>query len=477
MEDTEKNRLLRQLPSVDELLASEAGRGLERRHGRALSTRAARRAVAEARRELLEGAREGVEVGREALEAALADEARPGLRRVINATGVVLHTNLGRAPLAPQAVERLREVAEGYCSLEYDFATGERGSRHAELEPLLCELTGAEAALVVNNNAGAVLLALSALAQGREVVVSRGELVEIGGGFRIPDVMRQSGVQLVEVGTTNRTRLSDYEAALGDRTALIAKVHRSNFAMVGFVEECSAAELAKLGASRGIPLFDDLGSGCLVDTAALGLPRERTIPDAVRDGAGLVTFSGDKLLGGPQAGVLVGRAELIDRLRKHPLTRALRLDKLSAAALEATLRLYRDGHEREIPAIAMLAQEAGGVKQRAERLRAALSARGVPAKRVELVATTAQVGGGALPLAEPASWALALGEQAEELAAQLRQGEPAVAGRIADGRLLLDLRTVCDGEVEELAAVVTEAVAKVAGSPRLSPPGSEAGHA
>jgi L-seryl-tRNA(Ser) seleniumtransferase len=456
MEDTEKNRLLRQLPSVDEVLASEAGLRLEARHGRTVVTRAARRAVAEARRRLLSGEQKIAAVGQAALEEALAEEARPGLRRVINATGVVLHTNLGRAPLAEAAVERLREVAESYCNLEYDVSTGERGSRHAQLEPLLCELTGAEAALVVNNNAGAVLLTLSALAQGREAVVSRGELVEIGGGFRIPDVMRQSGVQLVEVGTTNKTRLEDYEAALGEKTALLVKVHRSNFAMVGFFEECPAADLAKLGAPRGVPLFDDLGSGCIIDTAALGLPRERTVREAVGDGAGVVSFSGDKLLGGPQAGILVGRRDLIERLRKHPLHRALRIDKFTAAALEMTLRLYRDGREREIPAVAMLAQNDAQLKARAERLRKALSSHRIEG---QLIATSGQVGGGALPLAEPPSWALALApaDGVEELAARLRRGDVAVAARIAAERLLLDMRAVRDGEVDVLAASVADA--------------------
>ncbi len=322
----------------------------------------------------------------------------------------------------------------------------------------------------MNNNAGAVLLTLCALAQGREAVVSRGELVEIGGGFRIPDVMRQSGVQLVEVGTTNKTRLSDYEAALGEKTALMVKVHRSNFAMVGFFEECPAADLAKLGGARGVPLFDDLGSGCVIDTAALGLPRERTVPEAVRDGAGVVSFSGDKLLGGPQAGILVGRRELIDRLRKHPLHRALRIDKFTAAALEMTLRLYRDGREREIPAVAMLAQGDAELKRRAERLRAALSKHAIDA---ELVATSGQVGGGALPLAEPPSWAVALApaDDVQGLAARLRRGEVVVAARIAEERLLLDLRAVRDGEVDELATSVAEAWES---QPAVS---GEAGHA
>ena len=470
VEDSEKNRLLRQLPSVDEVLSSESGRRLTARAGPVVAARAARRAIAEARARLLSGEQRIAAVGQAALEEALAEEARPALRRVINATGVVLHTNLGRAPLAAAAVERVREVAEHYVNLEFDLSQGERGARGAELEALLCELTGAEAALAVNNNAAAVLLALTALAGGAEAVVSRGELVEIGGGFRIPDVMRQSGVRLVEVGTTNKTRLADYEAALSERTALLVKVHRSNFAMVGFCEECAPADLARLGAARGVPLFDDLGSGCFIDSAKLGLPRERTAAEAVRDGAAVVSFSGDKLLGGPQAGIAVGRRELIERMRRHPLQRALRLDKLTAAALEATLRLYRDDRALEIPALAMLAGEASAIKRRAERLQAALSAHGVSSDVLE---TAGQVGGGALPLAEPRSWAVALApDDLDALAARLRRGAPPVVGRIADDRLLLDVRTVREDEIPELAERVADAC-----EPALAASAGEAGHA
>jgi len=470
VEDSEKNRLLRQLPSVDEVLSSDGGQRLAERVGPVLAGRVARRAVADARARLLSGEERIAAVGQTALEEALAEEARPALRRVVNATGVVLHTNLGRAPLAAAAVERLREVAERYTNLEFDLSAGERGARGAELEALLCELTGAEAALVVNNNAAAVLLALTALAAGAEVVVSRGELVEIGGGFRIPDVMRQSGVKLVEVGTTNKTRLADYEGALTERTALLVKVHRSNFAMIGFCEEASPAELARLGAARGVPLFDDLGSGCVADLAAFDLPRERTAADAVRDGAAVVTFSGDKLLGGPQAGIAVGRREPIERMRRHPLQRALRLDKLTAAALEATLRLYRDGRAREIPAVAMLAAQPAALRRRAEALREALAARGVPS---ELVETRGQVGGGALPLAEPPSWAVALEpDDLFDLAARLRRGALPVVGRIADDRLLLDVRTIREDELLELAERVAEAFETA----RIAEAG-EAGHA
>jgi L-seryl-tRNA(Ser) seleniumtransferase len=369
----------------------------------------------------------------------------------------VLHTNLGRAPLAAAAVERLQEVARSYCNLELDLRSGERGSRHAYIEPLLCELTGAEAALAVNNNAGAVLLVLSALAAGREAIVSRGELVEIGGGFRIPEVMKQGGVALVEVGTTNKTRLSDYQTAISDRTALLAKVHRSNFAMVGFTEEVSAGDLAALGKTRGIPLMHDLGSGCLGDTARLGLPKERTVREAVAEGASVVTFSGDKLLGGPQAGLIVGRRSLLDAIRRHPLHRALRIDKFTAAALEATLRLYRDGRENEVPAWALLAASVSQLAERADRLRALLHDRGIDG---ESVATSGRVGGGALPTAEVPSRGVVLRTPSgvDRLAEQLRLGASPVIARIADGALVLDVRTVAEFELEALADAVASAL-------------------
>ena len=426
-------------------------------HGRPLLIRAARRAVSHARERLMSGKAASPKLLAGALEEALAEEARPGLRAVINATGVVLHTNLGRAPLARAAVDRLLEVAASYSNLELDLATGGRGSRHAHLEPLLCELTGAEAALTVNNNAGAVLLVLTALAAGREAIVSRGELVEIGGGFRIPDVMRQSGVSLVEVGTTNKTRLGDYQEAITERTALLVKVHRSNFALVGFTAEASPAELATLGATRGVPLFHDLGSGCLGDTGRLGLPRERTVRDAVAEGAAVVTFSGDKLLGGPQAGLIVGRKRLLETIRQHPLHRALRIDKFTAAALEATLQLHRDGRESEIPTWALLATSLPELDARADRLRALLHERGVDGERV---ATAGRVGGGAMPAAELPSRAVALRPTrgADSLAERLRLGTPPVVARISEGALLLDVRTVPEAELDRLAEAVASAL-------------------
>ena len=430
-------RSLRDLPSVDRLLADErlAGEPHE--------------LVVPAARAVLEGAREEIRAGREPeplVEAVLAEverARRPSLRRVLNATGVLVHTNLGRAPLAAAALERVAEVGAGYSNLEYGLEAGARGSRQDHLGPLLCRLTGAEAALVVNNNAAAVLLALAALAEGREVVVSRGELVEIGDGFRIPDVLACSGARLVEVGTTNRTRVADYERALGPETALLLRVHQSNFRVVGFTELPPLRRLAELARERGIPLVDDLGSGAL-----LPLGDEPTPAESLGAGADLVTFSGDKLLGGPQAGVVVGRAGLIGRLRRHPLQRALRADKLTLAALGGTLALALDAARatREIPVLRMFHEPLESVRARAERL--AELAGG------EVEETVARVGGGALPLAELPSAACAV---EEELAAALRLGDPPVVALVRDGRTLLDCRTLTDGEVEEVAESVAAA--------------------
>jgi L-seryl-tRNA(Ser) seleniumtransferase len=348
-----------------------------------------------------------------------------------------VHTNLGRAPLSPEALERVHEAAAGYSNLEYDLAAGARGSRQDHVAGVLRELTGAEAALVVNNNAAAVLLALAALAEGGEVIVSRGELVEIGDGFRIPDVLARSGAELVEVGTTNRTRTSDYERAIGDRTAALLRVHQSNFRIVGFAEQPRTRELARLAERRGVVLVDDLGSGALVR-----LGDEPTAQESVAAGAHVVTFSGDKLLGGPQAGIVVGRADLVERMRRHPLQRALRADKLSLAALEGTLASYAAG-TRDLPVLRMLEEPAEAVRARAERL-AELTGGAV-------VETVARSGGGALPTAEIPSFACAL---PLELAAPLRIGEPPVIGIVRDGRVLLDCRTLTEAEIREAAEAV-----------------------
>jgi L-seryl-tRNA(Ser) seleniumtransferase len=429
-------RSLRDLPSVDKLLADE--RLAAEPHELALV----------AARAVLDGARDEIRAGRtpgslvEAVLEELSRARRPSLRRVLNATGVLVHTNLGRAPLAEAALARVAEVGSGYSNLEYDVEGGARGSRQDHLAPLLERLTGAEAALVVNNNAAAVLLALAALAEGREVIVSRGELIEIGDGFRIPDVLARSGAKLVEVGTTNRTRAADYERAIGPDTAVLLRVHQSNFRVVGFSEQPRLAELAEIALEHDLPLVDDLGSGALVPVGD-----EPTPAESLRAGADLVCFSGDKLLGGPQAGIVVGRADLVERLRRHPLQRALRADKLTLAALEGTLALALDPEtRREIPVLRMLHEPVEAVRARAERLAALVGG--------EVEETVARVGGGALPLAELPSAACAV---EEELAEPLRLGSPPVIAVVRDGRTLLDCRTLTDAELEEVAAAVVAA--------------------
>jgi L-seryl-tRNA(Ser) seleniumtransferase len=420
---------LRDLPSVDEL-----ARGIVD----PLAVDAARDVLERAREEIRAGADPGDLRAR--LGEALAAARRPSLRRVLNATGVIVHTNLGRAPLADGALDHVRETARGYSNLEYDLPTGSRGSRQDHVASILRRLTAAEAALVVNNNAAAVLLALAALAEGREVVVSRGELIEIGDGFRIPDVLARSGARLVEVGTTNRTRAADYERAIGPETAVLLRVHQSNFRVVGFTEQPRLDELAAVARRHELPLVDDLGSGVLSE-----LTDEPSARDALASGADLVCFSGDKLLGGPQAGIVVGRADLVEQLRRHPLQRALRADKLTIAALEGTLLAYLD-EPRRIPVLRMLGEPADAVRARAERLA------GLVGGSVE--ETVARVGGGALPLAELPSYACAV---EESLATPLRLGDPPVVGILRDGRLLLDCRTLRDDELAEVAAATAAA--------------------
>jgi L-seryl-tRNA(Ser) seleniumtransferase len=423
---------LRGLPSVDTLLGEELGADLVERHGRPATVEAIRAALAGARGR-------GVADGPDEL---LAEAARllgrpPSLRPALNATGVIVHTNLGRAPLAAAAIERATAVAAGYSNLEYDLEAGTRGSRHSHLGAFLAELTGAEDGMAVNNNAAAVMLTLAALAGGREVPISRGELIEIGDGFRIPEVLAQSGARLVEVGSTNRTRIGDYARALGPDTGAVLRVHQSNFRMVGFTAAPRLTDLAALARAHGLALVDDLGSGQLLDLPDLA--DEPTARGAIEAGAAVVCFSGDKLLGGPQAGVIVGSADIVERIRRHPLARALRIDKLSLAALEATLELYRDPQRalREVPVLAAAAESQDAVRARAERLAARLGG--------EVVATTARIGGGAVPLLELPSYACAL-DGGEALAASLRAGEPPVVALVREGRVLLDCRTLKDDE-------------------------------
>jgi L-seryl-tRNA(Ser) seleniumtransferase len=417
---------------------------LAREAGDPLAVDAARAVIDRARAEIQEGGDPGDLTAR--LREELADARQPRLRRVLNATGIVVHTNLGRAPLAEGALARVVEVGRGYSNLEYDLVRGERGSRQGHVGAVLRRLTGAEAALVVNNNAAAVLLALAALAEGREVVVSRGELIEIGDGFRIPDVLARSGARLVEIGTTNRTRAADYERAIGPETAVVLRVHQSNFRVVGFEERPRLEEVAEVAQRHGLPLVDDLGSGHVSAGNRLLLGQEEpTARESLAAGADLVCFSGDKLLGGPQAGIVLGRADLVERLRRHPLQRALRIDKLSLAALEGTLLLHLEAPER-IPVLRTLAQDTSVVRDRAERLAAATGG--------EVEETVGRVGGGALPLAELPSFACAL---EESLAEPLRAGEPPVVGVVRDGRLLLDCLTLTDAEADEAAAAVRAA--------------------
>lgn len=448
----------RMIPSIDGLLASEAFSSLLVDHPRARVVRHLRTLQEELRRRIGAGEDPGdvVPEGRwaQAVEERLAAEAVPSLRPVINATGVVLHTNLGRAPLSGEALEAMGRAGRGYTNLEYDLGRGRRGSRYVHCADLLAELAEAEAGLVVNNAAAGLMLALNTVARGRGVVVSRGELVEIGGGFRIPEILERSGASLVEVGSTNRTRPSDYaEAAEADDVAALLKVHRSNFRITGFTEDAPLEALAELARAKGLPLLFDLGSGLFVDPATLGLPPEPTPRDAVARGADLVVVSGDKLFGGPQAGIVVGKKSLVEAMRANPLCRALRVDKVTLAGLEATARLYRDPDRalERIPTLRMLRQGADALRPTAELLADRLRKGGAPQVAVE--ATQGAVGGGTYPEVALDSWAVALSapQGPDRLAAALRKGDPPVVARIEDDRLLIDLRTVEPGDLEVLA--------------------------
>jgi L-seryl-tRNA(Ser) seleniumtransferase len=482
MPDTTPNERLRALPSVDALLRTPEAEALRPALGAQRLTTLARSVTDELRAELRTGGAGGTrgdsetddgetggdggtagdgargallaEAARRLARAAEAERAR-GLRRVVNATGVVLHTNLGRAPLSEAARRAVAREAAGYCTLEYDIETGVRGRRGARAASLLAELTGAEDALVVNNCAAAALLVLTALARDGETIVSRGELVEIGGDFRVPDVMAQSGTSMVEVGTTNRTRLSDYERAVNERTRLLMRVHPSNYRIVGFTAAPALEELARLAHERGLPLYEDAGSGALTDLAPHGLAGEPVIRESIARGADVVTFSGDKLLGSAQAGLVVGRREVIERLRRHPLYRALRADKLALAALEATLDVYRRGDAfNEIPALRMLSLTRDEIERRArgftERLRSRLDKDSLG---VELVEGESAVGGGSAPTTHPPTLLIALTHprlSASALDARLRRNSPPVVARILEDRLVLDLRTVAEPEEAEL---------------------------
>lgn len=471
--------LLRALPAVDELMRSDAVAEAMRGLPSALAARAVREAVDDVRRRLsADPAEWSAATDDPALAVRNMAEAealrriealrRSLLGRVVNATGVVLHTNLGRAPLSPRALQAAADAAAGYSNLEFDVPSGRRGLRDLHGETLLTALTGAEAALVVNNNAGAVLLVLSALARGREVVLSRGEMIEIGGSFRIPEVMEQSGCLLREVGTTNRTHLRDYEGAIGDETGAILKVHPSNYRVVGFTAGVDASRLAPLARRYGVPLIEDLGSGVLVDTGAYGLAREPTVQSRIAAGIDVVTFSGDKLLGGPQAGIIVGRKQFVEACRRHPLARALRVDKMTLAALQATLLDYLNGEHESIPLYEMLAAPVESLRRRAEAIRERVEGKSTGMGiGIDIVDTESTVGGGSLPGETMPSIALALRPKAETgpasgpnaLAAALRRHRPPVVGRVEGDAVLLDLRTVAAAEDGEVAAALLRLMA------------------
>jgi L-seryl-tRNA(Ser) seleniumtransferase len=453
---------LRQIPSVDQLLSEEAMQKLVVAYGR--------RQAVDVLREILDSVRGQVRSGADApdvaaiitrTDARLQEQLAPTLRPVINATGVIIHTNLGRAPLSTAAQAAMTAVSRSYSTLEYDLQAGQRGHRTAHAERLLCKLTGAEAALVVNNNAGAVLLALTGLAQGRSVVISRGQLVEIGGGFRIPDVMAQSGARLIEVGTTNRTHLHDYTAAIetNEDVALILRAHRSNFRIVGFAAEPGLTDLVALGAEHGLPVVDDLGSGALLDTAQFGLTHEPMVQESVAAGAAVTCFSGDKLLGGPQAGIIVGQARYVNQLKRHPLARALRADKLCLAGLQATLLSYlKDQATEHVPIWQMISAPLAEIERRARRWRRALQRAHIAARLVDGEST---VGGGSLPGETLPTRLVALPvAHPDQVAAALRAADPPVIARIEEDQLVLDPRTVLVEEEKKLLKIVIPVMEK-----------------
>lgn len=458
--------LLKRLPGVDVILDAARTRGLFPDTPKAVLTASARKVIAELRRQIIEepGLFPESSLSEEAVLEMLGRETAGAmalnLDRVVNATGVVVHTNLGRSLLSDEALAHVETAAGRYSNLEFDLKTGRRGSRYSVVEELICEISGAESALVVNNNAAAVLLSLDTIASGKEVLVSRGELVEIGGSFRIPDVMARSGALLKEVGTTNRTHLFDYQDALSENTGLLLKVHTSNFAVVGFTSSVSLAELAELGKSRGIPVMEDLGSGTFVDFSKYGLMKEPTVRESVAAGADIVTFSGDKLLGGPQAGIIAGNRQIVDRIKKNPLNRALRIDKLTLAALESTLREYRDeaGAVKKIPTLRMITCPKSGISEKAEELKNMIETASGGRVRAEAAETTSRTGGGALPLLELPSMCVAVsveGFSAKRLETALRANRPPVIARIEENQVLLDMRTVQPDELEIICSAVT----------------------
>jgi L-seryl-tRNA(Ser) seleniumtransferase len=460
---------LREIPAVDTILNAPDLAPLLKARPRWLVVDAVHAVLASLRQDIQAG--QDLAAGEMALakliprvEQAAEEMGRYHLRPVVNATGVVIHTNLGRAVLPEEVLHQVVRVASHYSNLEYDLSKGARGTRYAHVEDVLCRLCGSEAALVVNNNAGAVLLGLNTLAEGREVIVSRGQLVEIGGSFRIPDVMKKSGCHLVEVGTTNKTHPKDYRNAIGEQTAALLKVHMSNFEMSGFTREVSRREMVAIAREAGLPLMEDLGSGNLVDLSAFGLPSEPTVQESVRDGVDLVTFSGDKLLGGPQAGILVGKKNILDRVKKNPMTRALRVDKMTLAALEVIARIYLDppAAQRQIPTLRMLSTPLSELKARAQTLARRIRSLSDNTLVVDMMEDLSRVGGGALPETPLPTCVISLSTSrmsVNGLEQAFRAADPPVIGRIRHDRFLLDVRTIQDPELETVARVAGEVAA------------------
>lgn len=447
--------LLRQIPKIDELLKEPAVLSLLEKHPRHLVVDAVRDAVNHLRHEIIEGKRDEISFERlfEQARFYTVKKQERHLKRVINGTGIIVHTNLGRSNLSQKAIEAVVEVAGAYSNLEYDLEQGQRGSRYSHIEGLLCKLLGCEAALVVNNNAAAVLLVLSALGKGKEAIVSRGELVEIGGSFRVPDVMQQGGCILREVGTTNRTHLRDYENAINENTAMILRVHTSNYRIVGFTKTVPLQELKSLSVKAGIPLVEDMGSGLLIALTQYGLSDEPTVQESLRAGVDVITFSGDKLLGGPQAGIIIGKEDSIDLMKKHPLNRALRIDKMTLAALEATLSHYRNEEEamQEIVTLHKIALTTGELKAKANKLLSQLQQTAIPAY---ITKASSQVGGGALPVQQLPTYCVVLNMNTlspNQIEMKLRQGTPPIIGRIVKDHYLLDVRTI---EEEDFPIIV-----------------------
>ncbi len=462
-------QVLRKIPSVDEILSRPEIAGLLKIHPRTVVLEAIRKGLGQLREEILSKAPSKIDDSTLSFERlfpiiqrGIELQVQPRLRRVINATGVVIHTNLGRSPLHPLALQHLIEISKTYSNLEYDLNLGERGDRYSHVEETLCRLSGADSALVVNNNAGAVLLALNTLAEGREVIVSRGELVEIGGAFRSPDVMKRSGALLKEVGTTNRTHLNDYQKAISSQTALLLKVHTSNFRVMGFTSSVPLQDLVQLGKQHELPVMEDLGSGCFFDLSQYGLEREVTVPEVVGTGVDVVTFSGDKLLGGPQAGILLGKKSVMDAMKANPLTRALRIDKLTLAALESTLLLHLDEKKamEEIPTLRMLGLDLSKLKRRARRLLKRLSGV-IKGAEIDLREDVSQVGGGALPLQDLPTMTVIIKPRnfsVNKLEENLRKGDPPIICRINKDELVFDMRTVFDEEIPLLAQGIEKAL-------------------